>query len=158
MGFVLDDFFASLFASVTAVGFALLVTGFLLRISDNFHGQKRDREMSFADALIIGIFQGIAITPGISRSGSTIVGALLRGMNRKDAAAFSFLMSIPVILGAGLKELGDVYQETGGFGLEPSYFAGALVAAFSGYLAIKIFLRLVEKSKLRYFSYYCWAL
>lgn len=158
MGFLLEDFFTGLFSSLRSVGFALLVTGFLLWISDRFQGTKTTREMSYIDALVIGIFQGIAITPGISRSGSTIVGALWRGLDRVQAAKFSFLLSIPVILGAGLKELVDAYQTSGNFVLEQNYLIGTVVAAGAGFLAIKILLSLVQKGKLRYFAFYCWIL
>jgi len=158
MGLTLEDIFSQLFGSVVSVGFALLVTGALLWISDRFHGMRESRHMSYFDAVLIGLFQGIAITPGISRSGSTIVGALWRGLNRESAAKFSFLLSIPIILGAGGKELLDVYKTTGGIGMHASYIWGMMVAALSGYVAIKIFLKLVERSKLRYFSYYCWII
>ncbi|MGI5891506.1 MAG: undecaprenyl-diphosphate phosphatase [Bacillota bacterium] len=157
MGYFGAHIFAGFFASLTVVGCALVVTGFLLFISDGFSGQKRIKEMSFGHALLVGFFQGLAITPGLSRSGSTIFGALLCGLSRKEAARFSFLLSIPAILGASFFQLVN---------LEPSdlqlfsinYIWGTIAAAISGYLAIKFFLRLLEKKSLRYFSYYCWII
>lgn len=156
MGFLLDDFFTALFGSVKIVGFMLLITGLLLWVSDRFHGKKTVKEMSYVDAVIIGIFQGIAITPGISRSGSTIVGALWRGLDRTAAARYSFLLSIPVILGAGLKEIVEVYQVHDTAGFQLNFLVGMVVSAVSGYYSIKFLLKLLQGTKLRVFSYYCW--
>lgn len=156
MGLLLDDVFSSLFSSVTAVAFALIATGILLMISDRCQGQRSLADMRFSDALIVGICQGVAITPGLSRSGTTIFGALVCGLKRADAAKFSFLISIPVILGAALKESYDLYQANL-LQMEWTYFLGAAVALICGYGAIRIFLKLLEKAKLRYFSYYVWA-
>ena len=123
MGLLLDDVFTALFSSVTAVALALILTGLLLLISDRFNGTRTLKEMRFSDALTIGIFQGLAITPGLSRSGSTIFGALLCGFKRSEAAKFSFIISIPVILGAALKEGYDVFS-TNGMAVEWTYFLG----------------------------------
>ncbi len=155
MGFFLDDFFSGLFNSLTAVAIALIITGILLFISDRFNGQKTINEMKITDALIVGVFQGCAIAPGLSRSGSTIFGSLICGLKRSEAAKFSFIISIPVILGAAAKEIFDVTQGTGGV-IEWTYFLGAAVAAVSGYVAIRIFLKLLEKKSMRYFSIYVW--
>lgn len=157
MGVLLDDLFAALFQSVTAVALALIVTGLLLVISDRFHGEKTIAELRFSEALVIGFFQGCAITPGLSRSGSTIFGALLCGLKRSEAAKFSFIVSIPVILGAALKQGYDM-TGAGGMVIEWTYFLGAAVAAACGYIAIRIFLRLLEKKSLRWFAYYVWLL
>lgn len=156
MGVLLDDVFERLFSSLAAVACALIVTGLLLYVSDRFNGKGRIESMSFPQALAIGCFQGLAITPGLSRSGSTIFGALLCGLERSEAARFSFLLSIPVILGAALLEGVDVIKS--GVPVSFSYFLGALVAAVSGYIAIRIFIRLLEHRNMRYFSYYVWAL
>ena len=155
MGVLLDDLFERLFSSLAAVACALIVTGILLLLSDRFNGKGRIEDMSFGQALAIGCFQGVAITPGLSRSGSTIFGALLCGLERSEAARFSFLLSIPVILGAALLEGVDVVKS--GVPVSFSYFLGALVAAVSGYFAIRIFIKLLHKRNMRYFSYYVWA-
>ena len=156
MGVLLDDFFEDLFSSLPAVACALIVTGVLLYVSDRFNGKGTIEKMSFGQALIIGCFQGLAITPGLSRSGSTIFGALLCGLKREDAARYSFLLSIPVILGAALLEGVDVIKS--GVHISFSYLLGALVAAVSGYIAIRIFIELLHRRSMRYFSYYVWAL
>lgn len=156
VGFFLDDLISSLFSSLTVVACALLLTGVLLFISDRFNGSKTIEQMSFTDALVVGLFQGLAVTPGLSRSGSTIFGALIRGLTRAEAARFSFIVSIPVILGAAAKEAWDLASGSG-IALEWTYLLGAAVAAISGYLAIRIFLSLLEQRTMRYFSYYVWA-
>jgi len=156
MGFFLEDFFTGLFASLIAVACALIITGILLFISDNFWGMRTIKQIGVKEALVIGIFQGLAIAPGLSRSGSTIFGALLCGLDRKEAARFSFIMSIPIILGAAAKSIWDM-SEAGTFYFQWTYFFGAAIAAIFGYLAIKIFLKLLEKANLRIFSYYCWG-
>lgn len=156
MGFLLNDLFTSLFSSLVAVGCALIVTGVLLFISDRFQGQRQIRDLNAGQALLVGLFQGLAITPGLSRSGSTIFGALLCGLKRSEAAKFSFLLSIPVILGAALKQVLDM--RGGEIVFQSSYLVGFVVAAVCGYLAIRVFLKLLENKSLRYFSYYCWVL
>ncbi len=155
MGLLLDDIFESLFSSIVAVAIALIITGFLLMISDRFNGKKTIDEMKYSEALLVGFFQGCAITPGLSRSGSTIFGALLCGLRRKDAARFSFIVSIPVILGAALKSILDSMHS--GITISGAYFLGAAVAAISGYFAIRVFLKLLSKRNMHYFSYYVWA-
>jgi len=157
MGYFLEDYFTLLFSSVIAVACALILTGILLFISDRFKGKRSLRQIGIKEALLIGVFQGLAITPGLSRSGSTIFGALLCQMNRKDAARFSFILSIPIILGAAVKSAIDM-AGAGTISLEWTYFLGAVVAAVFGYLAIKIFLKLLAKANLRIFSYYCWLI
>lgn len=157
MGLLLDDLFSRLFSSLIAVACALIVTGVLLLLSDRFNGQGEIKDMKAGQALVIGLFQGCAITPGLSRSGSTIFGALLCGLKRSEAAKFSFIVSIPVILGAALKEGYDLVTESSAV-VDWTYFLGAAVAAVSGYFAIRVFLRLLEKRSMRYFSYYVWAL
>lgn len=156
MGVFLDDVFEALFSSLVAVACALVVTGILLFISDRFNGTRTISEMRFSEALVVGTFQGLAITPGLSRSGSTIFGALLCGLSRAEAARFSFIVSIPVILGAAGKECLEMVQANT-FSLDINFLLGALVAAASGYIAIRIFIRLLEKKSMRYFSFYVWV-
>lgn len=156
MGVFLDDIFARFFSSIIVVACALILTGILLMISDRMNGEKTIADLTVSSSLLIGLFQGCAITPGLSRSGSTIFGALLMGLRRSEAAKFSFIVSIPVILGAAFLESIDVLQ-AGETLLTVPYITGAVVAAVSGYAAIKIFLKLLEKRNMRYFSYYVWC-
>lgn len=154
---LLSGYIDAMFSSLQAVALALIFTGILLHSSDNYRGQGRLEDMNYQNALIVGLFQAVAIVPGLSRSGATIFGSLFRGLNRVEAARFSFLLSIPVILGAACKQLLDM-RSLGGVSLHWSYLLGAIVAAVSGYAAIRVFLKLLGKRKLRYFSYYCWVL
>ncbi|MCJ7620468.1 MAG: undecaprenyl-diphosphate phosphatase, partial [Anaerolineae bacterium] len=109
LGFLLEDFFESLFGQPFWVGILLVVTGGLLAASERWSGRRLEiTELGWLDALVVGLGQAIAIAPGISRSGATISAGLWRGLGREAAARFSFLLSVPVILGAGLFELKDV--------------------------------------------------
>lgn len=140
------------------IGTFLIITAVLLFVSEKLAGGKTQLEkMSYKQALGTGCFQALGTLPGISRSGSTIVGGLFCRLDKKTAVRFSFLMSIPAILGALLLDIKDMMSvETALPGALP-VFVGMITAAVSGYLAIKFLLRLVEKSKLSYFSYYCIA-
>lgn len=159
-GVLLQPLFEKAFESLLVVGIGLLITGLLLMASEKISSQtifgKGVRETKLWDILFIGFIQAIAIIPGISRSGSTIAGGLLAGLDREFAARYSFLLSIPVILGAGVMQLKDLAirglprQE-----LLP-YIIGPVAAAIFGFLAIKLVMKLVRGGKLSIFSYYCW--
>lgn len=156
-GVFFGDFVSSLFDSVWVPAIALLFTATILFIADKQKGTKFGDEINVKMALFIGLLQMVALVPGISRSGSTIFAAILCGLKRTEAAKFSFLMSIPVILGAFLLEVKDVVTETGGFYISPTYIAGAAAAMVSGILAIKLVVRLLNNGKFRYFAIYCTA-
>lgn len=154
-GLLLDDLIERAFANPLVVSLALLATGGILfgtgRVARG-HGA-----LNWRKSLLIGLAQALAIFPGISRSGSTIAAGIYAGVDQEKAAEFSFLLSIPVILGAGLLEFRKVSLQGLPSGELASILAGGLAAAASGFLAIKILLRLVRRSKLQYFAYYCWA-
>ncbi|MEQ8199831.1 MAG: undecaprenyl-diphosphate phosphatase [Syntrophomonadaceae bacterium] len=160
MGYFLQPLFEKAFESLLVVGIGLLITGVVLKISekvaDNSLNIKEVEETSYRDVLFIGILQGIAIIPGISRSGSTIAGGLLAGLDRTFAARYSFLVAVPVIIGAGLVQLKDV-STLGLNGNIAPYIVGPLAAAVFGFIAIKIVMNLVRNGRLAVFSYYCWA-
>ncbi len=152
IGFAFHDLFESFFSSLLAVGIALVITGFILFISEKKSG---NREITFLDSLLIGISQGITIIPGISRSGITISTGLLRGIDRTKAAKFSFLLSIPAIIGAALLE----YNWTGFTGVDTAALLVGTASAFvSGYFSIKFLLNLIVRKKFHDFAYYCWLL
>jgi len=156
MGILLKDFFESLFSSVSAVGFFLLITGFILWGVERMpRGEKKTKEISFTNSLIVGIAQGCAIAPGISRSGATIATSLYLGFDREMAARFSFLLSIPAILGAALIQLKDL---TAGFDISTGAFVGGLISAMIfSYLANKFLMGYIKKHSLVIFAYYCWT-
>ena len=156
MGVLFKDVFKSLFASTLAVGLALLVTGTVLFLTSRARPQRRNiMKFKVPDALTIGIAQGLAITPGVSRSGFTISAGLLLGLERELAARYSFILSIPAILGALVLELKDA--GSGVFSL-PELAAGFAAALVSGVLALILLLRLVKGGRLHYFAPYCWLL
>lgn len=159
LGFAFQDTFESLFGSILPVGIALLITGTLLYVSDKIReGKKDEKRTNFRNATVIGIVQGLAITPGISRSGSTIVAGLFLGLKREMAVRFSFLMSIPAVLGAVLLKGKDIIEAgTATEGLFLQYGVGAAVAAIVGILSIKLLEKVVLNKKFHYFAYYCWA-
>jgi len=159
IGLVFDDLFSRLFESADFVGYALIVTGILLWIANSMvSGRKNIKNMTAWDAVTVGLVQGLAITPGISRSGSTIFAGLVRGLNRELATRFSFLLSIPAILGAVVLEGKDVFESASTVHEVVPVLAGFIAAAVSGYLAIHFLISVLQKKKLNYFSYYCWAL
>lgn len=157
IGLLFRHDFEMLFGSVTAVGVALIVTGVLLMATHFAPPARREIwRMGVWRALVIGLVQGVAITPGISRSGSTISAALLLGIDRRLAAQYSFLLSLPAIAGAlllHLKELGpDQAVEW------TPLLAGAGVAAITGLIALKLLIGVVQRGGLHWFAFYCWAL
>lgn len=152
MGYFLHDFFESLFASLTAVGIALLITGSFLLLT-KFAKEKKRKFVSHP--FLIGILQGLAIVPGFSRSGLTIGGALLLGWKRREAAQFSFLLSIPAIIGASLYEFHKIDSNGHDW---PLLLAGMIVAAVFGFLALTFLVRLINKGKFYLFSYYCFLI
>ncbi|MCB2227440.1 MAG: undecaprenyl-diphosphatase UppP [Desulfarculaceae bacterium] len=156
MGFLLKDLFESMFASLLTVGLALLVTGWLLMATAMVHKPGREiGRVGIGRALIVGVAQGLAITPGVSRSGSTIAVALLLGIDRRLAAHYSFVLSIPAILGALVLQVHEMGAPS------PSQTApmivGLVCAALSGYLALRILLRVVQAGRFHWFAPYCFA-
>lgn len=154
MAFLLSDLFDDAFAG-KFLGFGFVLTSAILFASEKLaHGSRTIGEMRAPDALAVGFAQGVAILPGVSRSGSTIAGARVFGLSREEAAQFSFLLSIPAILGALVLQLPDV-AEYGTGGIPWSSLAvGTLVAAVSGYFAIRWMLRLIVKKSLTGFAIY----
>ena len=139
------------------VGGALIMTGFLLFASDRVKkGRKSERTATLLDVLLVGVAQAIATCPGISRSGTTITAGCFVGFERKFAVRYSFLMSIPAILGANILSIGDAL-ETVVWSEVPVYLAGVLVSAVVGYICIRLLRMIAEKGKFGFFAYYCWA-
>jgi undecaprenyl-diphosphatase len=157
IGFAFKDFFEGLFASPAAVVAALFVTGAFLIASSLLRATGRPLEdASWWKASLVGLVQALAIVPGISRSGSTIVAGLAVGLRREDAVRFSFLLSLPAILGAALLELR--HPPAGADGVPLALTAlGFAAAAVTGYLAILFVLRWTREGKLWQFGLYCWA-
>jgi len=153
-GILLQKQFEALFSDVIYVGFFLIVTGLLLWGAERVKpGTKDVKDITFKNAIVIGIFQAIAIAPGISRSGATISAGLFCGLNRELAARYSFLLSIPAILGAAVVQMRHINS------LDIStitLIAGFVSALIFGYLAIKLLLKIIKERTLMIFAYYCW--
>ena len=138
------------------VGGALIVTGFLLFASDRVKkGRKTEKNATLVDVLLVGAAQAVATCPGISRSGTTITAGCFVGFDRKFAVRFSFLLSIPAILGANVLSIKDalatvVWSEV------PVYLVGVAVAAAVGYACIRLLKMIADKGKFGFFAYYCW--
>lgn len=141
-----------------AVSVMLLVTGCILFFSDRVgDGRKTARTATVKDALLVGIAQGVATIPGISRSGSTISAGLLLGFNREFAVRYSFLLSLPAVLGATLLKVVRAFGDQGiDTSLLPMYIAGMVVAGVVGYFSIQLVRLLANKGKFGNFAYYCW--
>ena len=152
-GILAKDFISEL--PLLFVGIALFGTAILLWVSDKIGGGEKTMETaSYPSSLMVGLFQAIAIFPGISRSGSTISGARAMGYTKEFAMKYSFILSVPAILGAAVLDLKDVISAGEAIAAGP-VLAGMAVAAISGFAAIRWLLKLVKNSKFHYFSYYC---
>lgn len=148
----------SLYYNTTFIAVALIVTGCLLFASDRVKkGRKTAKTATWKDALIVGIAQAFATLPGISRSGTTITAGTFTGYDRKFAVRFSFLMSIPAVLGAVVLDVADALAE----GIDPAllgvYAVGVISSAIFGYLSIRFLNMIAAKGKFGAFAYYCWA-
>ena len=152
-----EDQIDALSGNLYFVAAALIVTGFLLFLSDRVpKGRKTAKNATLKDAIAVGIGQAIATCPGISRSGTTITVGCLVGYERSFAVRFSFLMSIPAILGANILSLKDA-METVIWADLPVYLVGVAVAAVSGFACIRLLKMIAAKGKFGAFAYYCWA-
>jgi len=149
-----------LFFNTFFIGFALVITGCLLFVASNYikQGNKTEKTMTAADALIIGLVQAVATLPGLSRSGTTIAVGLARGLSGAFAVRFSLLLSIPAVVGATLVSLYNAVTGGSDFSLLPTYLAGFVVAAGVGYFAIQFLRRVMAKGIFGNFAYYCWGL
>jgi undecaprenyl-diphosphatase len=159
IGYLLEEFFEGLFGKPAWVSVFLLVTAVLLAVSEWLGKKTRElNDLRWHDALLIGLGQAAAIAPGISRSGATIATGLFRGVRREDAARFSFLLATPIIFGAGLFKLLDLFSAPDPLAQVPVLVAGFVAAAICGYLCIWFLLRYLQRGKLYPFSVYCAAL
>lgn len=157
IGYTFNSFFEMCFNKPLIVSFMLIITGIIICYGDkNFiNGSKNISEITYKDAIFIGLAQAIAIIPGISRSGLTVFAGLRNNLDREFAAKYSFILSIPIILGATIFKAGELSS------LNINLFIlilSGLVAAVSSYAAMKVFIRLLKNKKIYFFSYYLWIL
>ena len=138
-------------------GVGILITGIILLVIDlsQVGGTKAAKDASFSNAMWIGICQGLSVFPGFSRSGMTISAGLMSGFSRSFAVKYSYILSVPAIIGAMIMELGQFGSADMTVGLGFSYVFGMIIAAVVGSLTIRACLKLVHHGKFRYFAYYC---
>jgi len=155
VGLLARDYIELAFASARWSAGMLLITATILILTR--WAKREDRVLNIPRAMLIGIAQALAIMPGISRSGSTISAGIYSGIKKSEAAEFSFLLSVPAILGATVLELPDFVAEMGNTRLIENYLAGAVVAAAVGYISIAFLMNIIKKGKFFFFGLYCAA-
>lgn len=159
IGLTFKDYFEAISKTGETIGFEFIATGLILWAVESMRkGSRNFEQINYTDALIVGTLQGAAILPAISRSGLTIAGALMRGIDRADAARFSFLLSLPAILGAMVLQTKELMEAP----VLPTNFTamlvGAVFAAIAGYVAIRWMLKLISSGSLKVFAVYVWIL
>ena len=156
IGIVLNNFMETATSSLLIPGMCLVINAIILLIVESLPGgKKKVKRASFKDAALIGVAQGLAVLPGISRSGSTISACLGLRFDRSFAVKYSFIASLPAIIGANileLRHLGDALSDGVNF---LYYLIGMAVAGISGYICIRIMMYVVSEKKFSYFAYYC---
>lgn len=157
IGLIFEDFFESLYASIVSIAMGLIFTGIILFVAERMgSNDKGPMEMKWRHAIFIGCMQGIAICPGVSRSGSTLFGGLMAGLKREFAVEFAFLISIPSILGSVILEAPDAFAGGADASLIGPIVVGVILAAISGIVAIKAMIKVVSNKRLIGFTVYVW--
>lgn len=157
-GILFNDKLTEAFTSIILIAFMLIITGALLIIGEKI-GRKNTlkiEQLKGKNAFLIGLFQMAALMPGLSRSGTAMVGGLVNGLKKEDAVEFSFLLSMPAVLGACIFEMKDILSLSSLNTSVSAMLIGFLTAVIVGYLSIKLLILVVKKERLRYFAYYCW--
>lgn len=157
IGLLFEDYISNKLSSITVVGFTLLITGVALWVIRNLRGMKSDREITVKDAIIIGLAQSVALVPGISRSGATIVAAMLLGMRQETALRFSFLLYIPVSLGVTILSANNIISDPNFDLLMIPYILAFMASILATFYALKWFMNVMVKGNLKYFSFYCFV-
>jgi undecaprenyl-diphosphatase len=156
IGLLFKDGLEQIFSNPGAVAIFLLLTAVLLVLAERFGDQSRNLDrLTWKDAVWIGLFQGLALLPGISRSGATITGGMTRGLDRASAARFSFLMAVPIMIGAGLSASFDLFQIPNLSTALPPMLVGFLTAAVTGYASIRWLIGYLTRRPVTVFAFYC---
>lgn len=157
MGLLLEDLFESMFSGHLSLAWQFAVTAISLHVSNRMQtGTKQIEQITTRDALIVGIAQGIAILPAISRSGSTIVAAMVLGWNRELAGRFSFVLSVPAILGAVILKARKI--ESIDPAVVPQWAVGGLVSLVVGWISLVFLVRVIKTGNFGQFAWYCWGM
>lgn len=155
IGLLFKDSIEELLKGVKIVGIALIVTAIFLYLIRNIKGNKEDKDITFIDAIIIGLFQSVALLPGISRSGATIVGGMFRDLKRDVAFKFSFILYIPISLATMILGVKDLIETNISVGLWITYFIAMIISGIITYIATHWFNGILKRGKLIYFVIYC---
>ncbi|GLB58889.1 undecaprenyl-diphosphate phosphatase [Cytobacillus sp. NCCP-133] len=158
IGILFEDFIDEHLASIKTVGITLLVTGLALWLIRNMRGNKNDAELSFKDAIIVGLAQAVALIPGISRSGATIVAAMGSGMKQETALRFSFLLYIPVSVGGMILGFSDILNDPNLANYAMPYSLAFIASLIASYFSLKWFMNIMAKGNLKYFAIYCFII
>ena len=159
MGVLLYDLFLAMYRSLETIGAGLLITGTILVIAERMGQNKKTiDDLRYRNAVFVGVCQGVAIWPGISRSGATLFGGLISGLTRESAVKFAFLISLPSILGSAILEAPNAFAAGTEMAMLLPILVGMTVAAVAGIVAIKTMIRIVSGKRLIVFSIYTWAL
>jgi undecaprenyl-diphosphatase len=157
LGLYFEEPLTKAFSSLYIPSFMLIITGFILYISDKIEPSGiKTYQLGVKKSILIGLVQAFAILPGISRSGTTITVGIFAGLDREEAARFSFILSIPAILGANIHKFSSILNLDRS--LWVSYILGTFAAFISGYAVISFLITIVKKQKLKYFAIYCWLI
>ncbi|MCD4796736.1 MAG: undecaprenyl-diphosphate phosphatase [Candidatus Cloacimonetes bacterium] len=155
IGYYFEETIQKVFTSLYIPSIMLSITGIILIISDKIESKGLGSyQLGIKKSILIGLGQAFAILPGISRSGTTIALGIFTGLKREEAARFSFLLSVPIILGANVHKMSELSNLPKTMLLP--YLFGLIAAFFSGYMVISLLISFVKKQKLKYFAYYCW--
>jgi undecaprenyl-diphosphatase len=155
IGILAGDFISDNLKHIKVIGATLIITGIALWLIRNLRGRKNDQDLSIKDALIVGFAQAIALIPGISRSGATIVAAMGLGMKQQTALRYSFLLYIPVSLGTMLLSFDELKNDPTLEQLLIPYLVAFLISFIASYFSLKWLMNIMERGNLKYFAIYC---
>lgn len=155
IGLLFQDTIDDYLSTIVTVGVTLVITGFALWLIRDIHGKRKDGNLTMKDAIIIGLAQSVALIPGISRSGATIVAAMARGINQETALRFSFLLFIPISLGGAVLSISDILNDDNLATLAVPYIMAFIGSLIASYFSLKWFMNIMAKGQLKYFAIYC---
>ncbi|RNF39174.1 undecaprenyl-diphosphate phosphatase [Planococcus salinus] len=155
IGVLFQDVIDEYLSTIVTIGVTLVITGLALWLIRNMRGQRKDGNMTMKDALIIGGAQAVALIPGISRSGATIVAAMARGINQETALRFSFLLFIPISLGGAVLSITDIANDDNLATMALPYIMAFIGSLIASYFSLKWFMHIMAKGQLKYFAIYC---
>ncbi|WP_341202509.1 undecaprenyl-diphosphate phosphatase [Planomicrobium okeanokoites] len=155
IGVLFQDTIDDYLSTIVTVGITLVITGVALWLIRDIHGKRKDGNMTMKDAIIIGLAQSVALIPGISRSGATIVAAMARGINQETALRFSFLLFIPISLGGAVLSISDILNNDNLATLAVPYIMAFIGSLIASYFSLKWFMNIMAKGQLKYFAIYC---